>query len=139
MLHGSPQSPAGHHCHFLTASPDSFQHYSLPGQMQLRHMFPLIRVPLLTCTTVLKHEFYFLPASWSSVLSCGFSCGPKIENQSSGILKYRGAGGWLPVNEALMSLHAISFPFCHLQLTAFDLKFEFGPKCQWNISKIGFG
>lgn len=73
------------------------------------------------------------------MLSCGFSCGPKTENLSSGILKYRGAEGWLPVNEAFISLHAIGFSFCCLQLTAFDLKFEFGPKCQWIISKVDFG
>lgn len=50
-------------------------------------MFPLIGVSLLTCTTVLEHEFYLLPASWGSVLSCGFSCGPKIEKRSSGVMK----------------------------------------------------
>lgn len=108
------------------------------GQLQLRHMFPLIRVSLLTCSTILEQEFCFLPESWSSALSCVFSCGAETENQSLGILKYRGAGGWLPVNEALIPLHVIGFPFCHLQLTTFDLKFEFGPKCQWNISKVGF-
>lgn len=75
-------------------------------------MFPLMRMPLLTCTTVLEQEFCFLPASWSSALSCVFSCGAETENQSSHILKYRGAGGWLPVNEALTYIftrHRLSF------------------------------
>lgn len=59
MLCGSSQSLAGHHCHFLTTPLDSFQHYSLPGQLQLRLMFPLIRVPVLASASVLEHDLPF--------------------------------------------------------------------------------